>query len=154
MIQCVYVFPCVRYSFRYFSLIFAFLYVFFDYIVICSCVFGPWGSLGVHGRSLGRPWKRLGVLGASWCVLGSALGGPWGSWSCYWEALGGPQGVLGGSWGSLGGLCGFLGGPGRLLGDPVGDQVRQTLRLCRFARFFIGRPGGSLVGPRDVLGSA
>ena len=56
-----------------------------------------------------------------------------------------------GSWEVLGWSWGVLGDS---LGNPVGDQPRQTLRLCMFARFLSGGPQGFLVGPWDVLGGA
>ena len=68
-----------------------------------------------------------------------------------WQAFGPPRPSLVGSWEVLGWSWGVLGDS---LGDLVGDQARQTLRLCMFARFFIGGPSGFLVGPRDVLGGA
>jgi hypothetical protein len=55
----------------------------------------------------------LGVLGGPGVVLVK----PWGSPGPLWGTLGGPWGVLGGS-----------------LGDPVGDQVPQTLRTPMFQR--------------------
>ena len=70
---------------------------------------------------------------------------------CILASLSAPQAIIGGLLGSPGVV---LGGLGDSLGDPVGDQVRQTLRLCRFARFFSGGPRGFLVRPRDVLGGA
>ena len=53
----------------------------------------------------------MGVLGGPGVVLVK----PWGSPGHLWGTLGGPWGVLGGS-----------------LGDPVGDQVLQTLRTPMF----------------------
>ena len=53
--------------------------------------------------------------------------------------LGGPGAVLVKPWGSPGHYWGLLGVLGRSfggsLGDPVGDQVRQTLRTPMFQRF-------------------
>ena len=125
---------------------FAFLFVFdvlFDHFSYMFIYFQSRGVLGGHWwvlwtslAVLGGPWGFLvglwDVLGDAWAVLGGSLGvlelflGSLGGLPVHpWGILGGPWGVLGGSWGVL----------GDSLGDPVGDQVRQTLRTARFQRF-------------------
>ena len=74
-----------------------------------------------------------------------------GSTSVFTGAIRPLRPSLVGSWEVLGWSWGVLGDS---LGDPVGDQARQTLRLCMFARFLSGGPQGFLVGPWDVLGGA
>ena len=91
--------------------------------------------MGVPGGSFRCPWKCSRALGASlWVrvtslgVPGGSFGGPRGSWSCSCEALGGHLGTFGRILGVLGRSWG---GP---WGDPVGDQVLQTLRTPMFQR--------------------
>ena len=83
----------------------------------------------VSDRFFGFFGRDLAPRAYSWARLSPLVGS--------WEVLGWSWGVLGDS-----------------LGDPVGDQARQTLRLCMFARFLSGGPQGFLVGPWDVLGGA
>ena len=116
-------------------MIYEYFHIFFDHFRAFPLIFIAWRVLGVPGGSFRCPWKCSGALGASlWVrvtslgVPGGSFGGPWGSWSCSCEALGGHLGTFGGILGVLGRSWGGS------LGEPVGDQVLQTLRTPMFQR--------------------
>ena len=68
---------------------------------------GPGDVLRCAGRLL---WGSLGLLELFVCSPGESPGHFWGNLGCAWEVLGGS------------------------LGEPVGDQVLQTLRTPMFQR--------------------